>query len=213
MHGVTKHRLKEVLARESIWNPKPDLLNIVLHDVPYALMNYLGDSKTTLMVQHCIYKNQSLFVNSSLKQEDGGGRLGGEMNAAWLSHLKQFDSYAADIEKQAQTAGVPLVAVLVPDRAQAAMISMGEWPQGYDPYKLDDELRSIITRHGGIYIDILPDYRNIPNPEQGYLPVDGHPNANGHATISKLLAKELTNGAVPALRAAAQSQVALEQGR
>jgi hypothetical protein len=100
--------------------------------------------------------------------------------------------------------------VLLPNRAQAAMISMGEWPAGYDPYKLDAELRSIVTSHGGIYIDILPDFRAIPNPEQHYLPVDSHPDAGGHAIIAAMLAKELTGGAVPALKVPAQNQVARE---
>jgi hypothetical protein len=93
------------------------------------------------------------------------------------------------------------------------MISMVEWPAGYDPYKLDNELRTIITRHGGTYIDILPDYRNIPNAEQGFLPVDGHPNAGGHATITRLLARRLTDGSIPALRITTQPQAGLEQNK
>jgi hypothetical protein len=93
------------------------------------------------------------------------------------------------------------------------MISMGEWPVGYNPYKLNDQVRSIVTSHGGIYCDILPGFRALPNPEQYYFPVDGHPNAEGHTIISALLARELTNGAVPALRVAAQPQVAQRQGR
>jgi len=108
---------------------------------------------------------------------------------------------------------VPLVVVLVPNRPQAAMISMGEWPAGYDPYKLDDELRSIVTSHGGTYIDILPEYRNMPNPEQHYFPVEGHLDADGHGIVSEILARELTSGAIPALKVAAQPQVAQEQGR
>jgi len=52
-----------------------------------------------------------------------------------------------------------------------------------------------------MYIDILPDFRTIPNPEQGYFPVDRHPNADGHSMISRMLAKELTSGVIPELRA------------
>jgi len=37
---------------------------------------------------------------------------------------------------------------------------------GHDPYKLSDEVRSIVVSHGGTYADILPDYRGVPNPEQ-----------------------------------------------
>jgi hypothetical protein len=93
------------------------------------------------------------------------------------------------------------------------MISMNEWPPGYDPFKLDNELRSIIERHGGIYVDILPDLRAIPNPERGFYRVEGHPNALGHALISNLLAKGLTGGAVPALAVVGPPKPGLDQGR
>lgn len=104
-------------------------------------------------------------------------------------------------------------AVYVPNRAQAAMISMGKWAAGYDPYKFGEELRAIITRHGGTYIDILPGFRSLPNPGQYYFPVDGHPDARGHAIISGFLAREITSGAVPALKAIAQPPDASRQGR
>jgi hypothetical protein len=93
------------------------------------------------------------------------------------------------------------------------MISVGEWPADYDPYKLDEEVRAIIESHGGIYIDILPDFRAVPNPERHYFPVDGHPDAAGHAMIAGMLAKELTSGAVPALKASPVSQSALSIGK
>jgi hypothetical protein len=131
----------------------------------------------------------------------------------WQRHLADYDPYAADIEGRARAAGVPLVAVLVPERAQAAMISMGDWPVGYNPFRLGDEVRSIVASHGGIYIDILPGYRDIPNPERGYFPADGHPNAEGHRIISGLLAKALTSGAVPALQDGAAPEGARTKAR
>jgi hypothetical protein len=90
------------------------------------------------------------------------------------------------------------------------MISMGEWPKGYDPYKLDAELRSIVEGRSGIYIDILLSLHKIPSLEQYYFPVDGHLNVDGHAVLSKLLSERLTDGSVPALRADTQQQTALE---
>jgi hypothetical protein len=81
------------------------------------------------------------------------------------------------------------------------MISLGEWPAGYDPYRLDHELRSTITSHGGVYVDILPEFRMLPSPEHLYYPLDGHPESSGYAALAALLANALS-GAVPDLRAA-----------
>jgi hypothetical protein len=55
----------------------------------------------------------------------------------------------------------------------------------------------MIERHSGTYIDILPDFRPIPNPEKYYFPVDGHPDADGHAFLSKLVAKGLNQWPAP----------------
>jgi hypothetical protein len=195
--GRTRYRVKEAVASKSIPNVAQEILD--------AGREIMADTSTGLLLEHFLYKSQSQYVKSYLRSGDvEAGFLKNEQSARWQSCLRNFEMYAADIELRANTAGVPLVAVLIPNRAQAAMLSTGDWPADYDPYKLDSELRTIITRHGGIYVDILPDYRDVPNPEEGYFPVNGHPNAEGHATISRLMAKELTGGAVPALRVGAQ---------
>jgi hypothetical protein len=174
-----------------------------------ALREQWDQTRTSFMLRHYLYESEALYVNSYLENNGQSVFLKTHPDAAWLNRIKEFDGVAADIERRAATANVPLVAVLVPVRAQAAMISMGHWPPGYDPYKLNDDLRAIITSHGGTYVDILPGFRTVPNAGKYFLPVDGHPTAQGHAIISLPLAKELTSGAVPALRAANPSQALL----
>ncbi len=106
-----------------------------------------------------------------------------------------------------------MVAVFAPSRAQAAMISMGEWPKGFDPYRLSGAIAHSITSHGGEYFDISPDFRDIPDPEQYYLPVDGHPDASGHAVFARLVAKNLINGLRPTLSVDVQARAAREHSR
>jgi hypothetical protein len=171
------------------------------------------DSSTSTMLLHFLYQSQVQYVKSCLFGGDSLGYLRTQPSAEWQRRLHRFNSDEAKAQEQARAAGVPLAAVLVPSRPQAAIISKGEWPEGYDPYKLNDVLRSIVTGNGGTYIDMLPDFSKIPGSEQYYLPVDLHPNAGGHKIIADLLAKELTSGAIPALRAAEQSQATLEKGK
>jgi hypothetical protein len=177
-----------------------------------ALGELFSYSKTAYMLRHFMYESQSETLKSFLRASDAeAGYLKAEPSAAWQSFLRELESDAADVEGHAQAAGTPFAAVLVPSRGQAAMISTGEWPAGFDPYKLGHELRSIIERYGGSYVDILPAFRSVPNPERLYFPMDGHPNADGHAIISSMLATELTGGAVPALQMAAPAQNAMER--
>jgi hypothetical protein len=179
-----------------------------------AIQETFSDTRTALMLRHYLFESQSQYIKSFLRAGDKeAGFLKAEPSAEWKESLRQFSTAVPEYEAQAEAAGVPLVAVLVPDRAQAAMISRGEWPAGYDPYKLNNELRSILSSHGGIYIDILPRFRAIPNPERYYLPVDGHLDAAGNAILSNLLAKELTSGAVPALDVSRQPHLTMARGR
>jgi hypothetical protein len=180
--------------------------------IPETLTYILNQTRTAFLLQHFLDESQSQYLKNVLMR-GGPPYLRTEPDAKWQSKLQQFDSYAAEVEQKARRAGVPLVAVLLPVRAQAALISLGEWPEGIDPYKADRDVRSIITSHGGTFIDIFPAFRNIPNPEQYYFPLDGHLDASGNAMISDLLAGELTRGAVPALRGAAPAQSSPERGR
>jgi hypothetical protein len=176
-----------------------------------------------IALRHFVYQHESQdqYIESYLMLPNGaegfwdaGPRaLSSELSPEWQAHLNEFEHRAVDIQKMAKNAGVPLVAVLLPNRAQAAMISEGEWPPGFDPFKLDNELHRIITSHGGIYIDILPDFRAMPNAERHYYPLDGHPDAAGHAIIAEFLAKELSSGSVPELSAAVEPHAALEAGK
>jgi hypothetical protein len=169
-------------------------------------------SKAGILVQHYLFQSQSEYVKLYLERGSQSGFLKAEPDSDWRYRLEKFDGYAADFEGRANAAGVPVIVALVPNRAQAALISMGKWPPGYDPYKLGEEVRAIVTSHGGTYIDILSDFRTIPNPERYYYPIDNHPDATGNAIIADILAKELTSGAVPAFRAAHQNQSATEKG-
>ncbi len=202
------NQLKIAISSHSIAMIAGDIWNQLASSWRLRVERFRGTSSGFLL-QHLLYASRSQYIRSYLAAADSeNGFLKASQSERWSGELGEFELCVGDIERQAHAAGVPLVAVLVPNRAQAAMISQGEWPAGYDPYKLDDELRTIIESHGGIYVDILPDFRAVADPEQNYFPVDGHPDAAGHALIAGLLAKELTAGAIPALKPGASQQVA-----
>ena len=172
-------------------------------------------TRTSIVLKHLLIASESQdeYIQSYLRNGDNANSLKTEPDAKWQMQLEYFDAELAEIAGLAKNARVPLVAVFVPNRPQAAMISKGDWPAGYDPFKLENELRDSLLSHGGHFIDILPDYRGVPSPERDYFPADGHPNAGGQAIISRFLAKELTSGAVPELKSSAPSDLAMEPGK
>jgi hypothetical protein len=197
-------RLKEDIAVHKLHPAPSDLRSFVI-----AIKGVFDDSSTALMLQHFLYESPSIYVKHSLTPDEFAGYLKAAPSPAWQARLQAFDADVASVQAQAVAAGVPLAVVAIPSRPQAEMISMEEWPAGYDPYKLDDELHAIVVRHGATYIDIFPGFRTISSPGQYFIPVDGHPNAGGHAIISRLLADGLSGGAVSALRATSPPQKVL----
>jgi hypothetical protein len=182
-----------------------------IKSIPQGLLKWADKANSQIQFQnylkHFLYESQSLYVNASLNgPPEKIGFLNKEWGPVWTDRLHEFDGYAGTIIAKANAAGLPVIAVFVPDAQLAAIISKGDWPAEDDPFKLDHELGASIIRHGGIYLDILPDYQNDPNSEKGYFRFNGHPDAAGHAKIAKMIAREITSGAVPALRATAQTQ-------
>jgi hypothetical protein len=195
----TKNTLNRIAAPER----KLDAAKTAVLD---GIRKHGGDIVTGFALRYWLYEiqSQSQYVRSYfLNRPDEGqsGFLRRDLNPQWQAHLREFAAYAADIAKRARSAGIPLVATLAPNRPLAAMISLGEWPSGYDPYELDKELHSIIAERGGIYIDILPGFREIPGAERLFYPIDGHPDGRGQAVLADLLAEKLAAGAFPELTA------------
>jgi len=174
----------------------------------------LWKTPSGILLNHLLYASQRQYMKSFLMSSDGeSGFLKMDPSDKWRDNLLHFDRDVAQITSRTRAAGVPLVATYLPSRGQATMISMNEWPTGYDPYELDHELRSIITSYGGIYLDVLPSFRNVHDLQADYYAVEGHPNARGHAIFATLLAERLTSGSVPALTVAAQPQVESKESR
>ena len=172
--------IKQVFARESLLG---------------SVATLFSHTATATMLRNWLYRSPSQYVQSSLAGADyKKDFLLSDASPELRVELAEFDRGAASIAEQAGKAGIPLVVVLVPDRTQAAMISMMSNRQaGYDPYRLSHALRAIIESHGGTYVDILPEFRSVANPQLGYFALDGHPNALGHARIAGLLTDKLVS--------------------
>jgi hypothetical protein len=178
---------------------KDDILTGVLFD---RFQGHVNATRAALALRHFVFQAEGpdRYVTSYLLGPDSEtGFLKTDFSPNWQASLQNFDRLVANLEERSLAAGVPFVVFLAPIRVQAAMISLGHWPAGYDPYKLDAELRRIIVSHGGIWIDILPAYRTWPHPELDYLPVDGHENAQAHAMITGLLVDSLAKNGLPTL--------------
>jgi hypothetical protein len=200
-------------VRRSFWNK----FAASIADGTFAerLRSRWEKTRTSIVLKHLLIASESQdeYIQSYLRDGDNANFLKTEPDAKWQTQLQYFDAELAEIAGLAENARVPLVAVFVPNRPLAAMISNGKWPAGYDPFKLENDVRDSVLSHGGHFIDLLPDYRGVPSPDRDYFAVDGHPDADGQAIISRFLAKELTSGGVPELKSSTPPDIAMEPGK
>jgi hypothetical protein len=199
---------REWATLRSTWNhvvttfrEKP--LSLLLENQWRYVVDWLNQTSTMFLLQHLFYMSESQYVKSYLQSDNADFlRKGGSF--AWKPYWQQFDTVTADIALQASKAGLPLVVAVIPQRAQAVLISTGNQPQGVDPFAFGAEVKSIVENRGAIYLDLLSEFCDIPNASRLYYPVDGHLNADGHRVVAQLLAKKLADG-VPLLKRAKQS--------
>ncbi|KAA6455585.1 hypothetical protein DYQ86_27420 [Acidobacteria bacterium AB60] len=177
LRARTWMHLQRALGSESLDQAIPELFN---------------RTRTAIALRHLLYQSQSLHVRAALAPAAPTAKyLTAQFDPDSQQHLREFDRDLAEVSAKAKAAGVPLVVTYTPSSVQAAMIATGDWPPQFDPYKLDRELQDIVQRHHATFLDILPGYRSIPDPDKGYFPVDGHANSVGHATMANLLSDNL----------------------
>lgn len=168
-------------------------------DLKETIDDRLAPAQVKLMIEHYLYQSAAIYAGAYLRSGEDAGYLKSEPAAVWKEDLRQTEESVARISGRLRQAGVSLAVAYVPERAQVAMAATGLWPPGYDPYRFDNDLRAMIARHGAAYIDLLPDFQQLPEADKYFFPVDNHPNIRGHAMLAAFLARHLTGGAVPAL--------------
>ena len=202
--AVEWQTLKHSLAKGQLKQAAPALLKLA-HLLPGACKDLFLASKSDMMLRSELNGSPSQLVNSYLQGPDYiNGFLKSQYSQDWDARLSSFDRISEDILSRAAAAKLPVVAMMLPVATQAQMASLADPPAGWDAFKLDREVRSIITKHGGTFVDILSDYRGVADPAHGYLPVDGHPNAEGNANFTRFVADGLMDGAVPSLTGTAK---------
>jgi hypothetical protein len=187
-------RFKEVVGSGSM---------VSLMKLPFA------HSRITLLLSHYLNSSPFFFVRASLNLEP----YQHEPSAERKKRLAEFDENADRVIEEARQAGIPLVAVLLPDHAQTGMMLLPDMPTNVDPYWQNQSFREIFTRDGATYLDVFPDVRTHPALVSGYFPSDGHPNASGNAIFAEILAQHLENGPLSMLKENPSGYPKLERNR
>jgi GDSL-like Lipase/Acylhydrolase family/SGNH hydrolase-like domain, acetyltransferase AlgX len=116
------------------------------------------------------------------------------LDRAW--HL--LGQYLSDIRATAASANAPVLVLIIP---QIGQVVPAERARTMDDYRFAEdevdwdrpqrELRAQADGAGDVALDVLPAFRDAPQRDALYLPIDQHFTAEGHRLTAELLAQEI----------------------
>lgn len=158
------------------------------------------DLRGIFMLKHFFLQKEGFFMRQSLLKPDiWVPSMQDDPGEDWRKRLRRFEAYYSEVAFRSKMAGVPLVIVVIPRHTQALMIASGQHFPGLDPYAFGNQVRTIVEVHGGIYVDILPNFRSVANLNSGFYALDPHMNEAGHSIVARILSERLSDGIIPAL--------------
>jgi hypothetical protein len=160
-------------------------------------------SRAYFMIQHLLYKSDSIYLAHSLSGTDPYASSLLETPAPeWQAKLDQFAGYLSDMAARSKAAGVPMVIVAVPRHAQGVLIAAGLNTPGIDPLAFGSQMQRIAGQCGVTYIDILQPFRGIRDINTVFYPVDQHLSARGQQVVADLISEALSHGIIPPAKSA-----------
>lgn len=175
------------------------------------LQNALIEGRSILVAQHFLFQNTSTFLKMYLLYGDKADFLREPLTAAWQKRFADLDVIIGGMANKARAAGVPLVIMAVPSRAEAALLSSQQLPAKVDPFEFGRQVSAIASQHGAVYVDLMGPFSRVPNAERLYYVVDGHLTSEGQRLTAQSLSQKLLDGSIPAFAKCEPNQTAREE--
>jgi hypothetical protein len=152
-------------------------------------------SRAALLAQHFLLQNKEVLLRLHLRF---GDRIEQPRAPGWQARFAALDLIVGKLADQLHSEGVPLILVSVPSRPQAAMLGLRQLPPDVDPFAFGRQVDRIAANHGAGYVDMSEVFSHIPDSENLFYVVDGHPTVEGQKVIAQYVEQKLQDGSVPA---------------
>lgn len=175
------------------------------------LQNMLVQGRAVLVAQHFLFQNKDTFLTMYMMYGDKADFLRRPETSAWQQRFADLDVIIGEMADKLRAAGVPLVVIAVPSRAEAALLSSKQALPDVDPFAFGREIDAIAAKHGAGYVDLMGPFSRIPDAEKLYYVVDGHLTSDGHKVIAQYISQKLQDGSIPAFSRCASNQTAQQE--
>ena len=151
----------------------------------------LRESRLFLVMQSYLYRDPAFQIRAFLLNGDPADYVRRPLSAIWRQRVEEVGDLLRRITAETSPAGVPMLLVYVPERAQSAMAAMRSAPPGVDPFVLTAALDDVARRNGVRFLDGTPAFANAPDFYSLYYLTDGHPRDGGHAALAGVIEQGL----------------------
>lgn len=156
------------------------------------------NSRAYFMIQHLLYKSDSIYLAHSLSGTDPyASSLMETPSPEWQAKLAQYATYLSEMAARAKAAAVPIVVIAIPRHAQGVLIAENIHTPGIDPYAFGRQIQRIAEDNGVLYVDILHQFRGIRDINTVFYPVDQHLSVRGQQVVADLISEGLSHGIIP----------------
>ena len=152
-----------------------------------------NDSRLIEVLRHVAYRNADRYAVHELAQGDSSDYLRQPFTPAWSLRLRVADDTIGRMAQQAHQAGLPLIVVLMPSRAQAALAADGADRHGAHPFAFGRALSAIADRDKVDFVDLTRQIRHLPDPSSLFFTINGHPNGDGAAALASAVEPALVD--------------------
>jgi hypothetical protein len=156
-----------------------------------SIVSTLRESRLFLVMQYYLYRDPAFQIRAFLLNGDPADYARRPLSAVWRQRVDDLGELLRRITAEASPAGVPVLLVYAPERAQAAMAATKSVPPGADPFVLTAALRDVARRNGVQFFDATPAFANAPDFYSLFYLTDGHPRDGGHAALAGVIEQGL----------------------
>jgi hypothetical protein len=156
-----------------------------------SVVNMLRESRLFLVMQYYLYRDPAFQIRAFLLNGDPADYVRRPLSAIWRQRVDDLGDLLHRITSETSPAGVPMLLVYVPERAQSALAAMKSAPPGVDPFVLSAALDDVARRNGVRFLDATPAFARAPDFYSLYYLTDGHPRDGGHAALAGVIEQGL----------------------
>jgi hypothetical protein len=170
-----------------------------VQDIVKYIQNSLSDSRAVTMAQHFLFSNPETFLRVYLADGDRADFVRQPFTPAWQSRFADFNLIVTEMAARLRRAGIPFVVVILPARAQVALVEPGHSPasNNVDPWAFERAIEKVCKNADVPCVSTLKAFSRWPNADKLFYIVDTHITSDGNGIIAEELTRRVLDSSQP----------------